>query len=165
MCEIIKLNPSRARFFTAYIKLVKELVSCAYKDILSKEDLEGIFNFINLKSFRKAYLNGGEEYFLIKNNEEEIGFFQIRQVDNYLDIARIYLKETYQNKKFGYKAFLKIIEIAKKKNFEKIIIYINKDFKDAQQAIEKWGFKNKKLTASYKGNEKYIYEYYYEYIL
>lgn len=165
MCEIIKLNPFRARSFNSFAMLVKELISTAYKNILDKEDLEEIFSFINVKSFRKASINNGDEYYLIKSKEKEAGFFQIRQVEDSLDIARIFIKKEFQNQKIGYKAFLKIIDFANKKNLKKITIYVNKDFKETQQAIQKWGFKGEKLTARYIGCDKYLYEYYYEYEL
>ncbi len=165
MFEIIKLDPLRRRIVEVFVELEKKLLVDCYQNVLNKEEFQELNKRINYDLLKKEYIDYGDNYYLMQLNDEYIGLFQTRREDREIEILKIYIDEKYRQEGFGYKSFLKILESTQNKRIEKIKICVNENFTKSIDAIEKWGFKFKELTARYLGSNIYLYENCYELLI
>ena len=108
------------------IEIINKLASEIYEEHYSKLlDKEFVLYWINLyqsiTSIKKS-IGEGEIYYLLKENNKNIGYFSYKLAKKELFISKLYLKSEYRQKGYGKSMLLYIFKIAKSNNSEKIIL-------------------------------------------
>lgn len=104
-------------------------------------------------------------YYFIKEDDKNIGYFGIAPQQGSLLLSKLYIAKDYRNKGYGKKTFEIIKEIAKKNNFSKIQLTVNKQNFKAILIYEKWGFKSIHAMVTRIGNGYVMDDYLMEYSL
>ncbi len=128
------------------IKTLAKLASTIWHEywvkILSIEQIDYMVQKFQSES---AILNQCENerytYYFITENGENIGYFGILGKKDYLFLSKLYILKDFRRKGVGAKAFEKIKEIAKEKNYKSIQLNVNKQNTNTINAYTKWGFK------------------------
>lgn len=139
----------------------------AYKGIVPNEILENITVEKRQKYFEKALSNGWEEDAIIFKDNEAVGLICIgkcRDTDkanNYGEIWGIYLLPEYWNIGIGSELINWGLTELKKRNYDKVTLWVLEENINARNFYEKVGFKHdgtvKEITIGKKLNE-YRYE-------
>jgi len=127
---------------------IKELANLASKIwheywviILSPEQIDYMVeNFQSEKAIKEQYANEKYTYYFIREQDKNIGYFGISEHKDYLFLSKLYISKDFRSKGIGGKAFEKIKEIAKLKNYKEIQLTVNKHNENTIQAYLKWGF-------------------------
>lgn len=80
-------------------------------------------------------------YNVIKDNDNNIGYFGVSYKEDYLFLSKLYIKKDYRRLGYGKLAFNKIKQIALELGKNKIQLTVNKNNTNTIKAYEKWGFK------------------------
>jgi len=107
--------------------------------------------------------NDNYVYFYILSDKEKSGYIGVSRKKDYLFLSKMYIKKAFRHKGIGSKAFDFIKEYAKKNNYKKIRLTVNKYNKNTINAYNKWGFKTINSVVTDIGNnfvmDDYIMEY------
>ncbi len=131
---------------TEEIKILADLASEIWheywKIILSDEQIDYMIEKFQSEDAIKHQLSKESyTYYFINDNGENIGYFGISERKNHLFLSKLYIKRAFRSKGTGRKAFERIQEIAKQKQYKEIQLTVNKYNKNTIQAYLKWGFK------------------------
>ena len=108
--------------------------------LLSKEQIDYMVEIFQSEAAIKKQIDfENYNYYFIKNDDETAGYFGISFKEDYLFLSKLYIKKDYRHKGIGKEAFLKIIDIAKEKNYKKIRLTVNKNNKNTINAYLKYG--------------------------
>lgn len=131
-----------------------------YDSIIGEEQ-----NTYMLKKFQsfaaiQEQLEHGYIYYFIRINNKNIGFLAYFFRLDHLYLSKLYLKEEYRNKGYGYASieFLKVK--AKEANLNAIELNVNK-YNPTRFVYEKLGFKNDRSECNDIGNGFYMDDYVY----
>ncbi len=135
-----------------------------WTEILSPEQIDYMVeNFQSEHAIINQYKQENYTYYFITENNKNIGYFGISEKEDYLFLSKLYISKDYRHKGIGSKAFEKIKEIAKEKNYKSIQLTVNKYNKNTIAAYDKWGFKTIDSVVTDIGNgfvmDDYIMEY------
>jgi L-amino acid N-acyltransferase YncA len=103
-------------------------------------------NFKKNKKERIKELTEGieskKEIWLVAQEENTIlGFINAAEIDEEVCVLdRIYILKNFRRKKVGTKLFKELINIVKKRNFERMVSYIKKGNKKSQKFHQSFGF-------------------------
>lgn len=128
----------------------------AFSEILSKEQLEDMLDKIySHDALEKEVLELGHQFWLVKAEDDYLGFASAYEKENTLWLKKIYLKSEAQGLGLGKSLIQNAIE-----NFpkcKKISLYVNRDNKNAQSFYERQGFKQvseeKVMMGSFEFND------------
>lgn len=121
----------------------------AFRNDNAEEDMSNYLeNNFNLEKLRDQLQNPLSSFYLVKENQETIGYFKLNfghaQTDshdpNALEIERIYLLEQYTGKGVAQEMMVKIIEIAKSSAVKIIWLGVWENNHRAIRFYEKYGF-------------------------
>jgi len=87
-------------------------------------------------------IRSGFLYFLIKEDNQFIGYIGVQPKGDELFLSKIYIRSSERGKGLGKKAVQFIERVGKEKGLRKIALTVNKNNSDAIKAYEKLGFKN-----------------------
>lgn len=132
--------------------------------ILSKEQIDYMVEkFQSENAIHNQYENENYTYYYINEDGKNIGYFGLSEKKDYLFLSKLYISKNYRHKGIGTKAFEKIKEIAKEKNYKSIQLTVNKYNKNTIAAYNKWGFHTIDSVVTDIGNgfvmDDYIMEY------
>ncbi len=135
-----------------------------WTEILSPEQIDYMVeNFQSEHAIINQYKQENYTYYFITENNKNIGYFGISEKEDYLFLSKLYISKDYRHKGIGSKAFEKIKEIAKGKDYKSIQLTVNKYNKNTISAYNKWGFKTIDSVVTDIGNgfvmDDYIMEY------
>lgn len=128
-----------------------------YFGIIKENILNYICAFVNLYTIKNEILDE-INYFLIKENDNIIGFVSYFIEEEIFYLNQFYIEKSKRNKGFGSVVFNKIKEMAIKLNSTKIFSFILKDLKITQEIFTKFGFKKDITMAKCIGNNWYLIE-------
>lgn len=110
--------------------------------ILSPEQIDYMLQkFQSENAIKNQIKNDNYEYFFIRENEVNIGYFGVSGKSDYLFLSKIYVKKGFRNLGFGKSAFSYIIKHAEKSGYKRIILTVKKTNENSINAYKKWGFK------------------------
>ena len=113
-----------------------------FTPIIGKSQVDYMLEKFQSKKAISEQIKQGYSYFLIKNNDEFIGYFGVLSKENNLFLSKLYIKGSYRHKGYGKKALAFIEELASAKGLNKITLTVNKNNHETILAYEKMGFKN-----------------------
>jgi|SRR3989339_958979 len=135
-------------------QLAKEIWGEHYPAIIGDKQVDYMLKKYQSKKAISKQIKKGFEYYLIKHNNKNLGYFSIfpEKKKNELFLSKIYLKLDKRKKGYGKKIIGYIINIAKQIELNKISLTVNKNNITAIKAYKKLGFKNVGSTIKNIGN-------------
>ena len=113
-----------------------------WTEILSPEQIDYMINkFQSENAINEQIKNEKYEYFYILSDNQKAGYIGLSQKDNYLFLSKMYIMSNFRHKGIGTKAFDLIKSYTNDKNYNKIILTVNKYNANTISAYTKWGFK------------------------
>ena len=122
--------------------LAEEIWTEHYIPIIGKEQVDYMLDRFQSKQSISDQIRSGFLYFLIKEDNQFIGYIGVQQKGDELFLSKIYIKSSERGKGHGKKAIQFIERLAKEKGVRKIALTVNKNNRDAIKAYERLGFKN-----------------------
>ena len=108
---------------------IDKMLSCDVDEVFNMEN-----ELFNSEKFSKDYyieiVNNKNLYYssyVIKDEENIIGFIVIRTIDNISDILKICIKKDFQNKKYGDLLLKTVISKLKDANVERIMLEVREE--------------------------------------
>ncbi|TJY36061.1 GNAT family N-acetyltransferase [Pontimicrobium aquaticum] len=128
--------------FNVIAKLASIVWHEHYTSIIGKAQVEYMIAKFQTSEAMQQQAKEGYQYYIIKYENENVGYLSIKKNNDDLFLSKIYLLKDYRGKKIGKTAFNFIEEKAKEHQCKTISLTVNKNNKDAIKAYEKIGFKN-----------------------
>lgn len=139
MVEFIEIKKEEIK---SLARLAKEIWFEYWGIILTIEQIEYMVEkFQSETAIENQYKNEKYTYWFMNNDGKNIGYFGLSEREKYLFLSKLYIIKDYRGKGIGHKAFDKIKEIAKEKNYKFIRLTVNKYNSNTIAAYKKWDFK------------------------
>lgn len=138
--------------FNAIAKLASIVWHEHYIPIIGKAQVEYMVAKFQTSEAMQQQANEGYQYYIIKYNNENVGYLSIKNSNDDLFLSKIYLLKEFRGKQIGKAAFNFIEEKAKEYQCKTISLTVNKNNKDAIKTYEKTGFKNVEALVMDIGN-------------
>ncbi len=122
--------------------LAREIWTEHYIPIIGKEQMEYMLSRFQSKQAILGQIESGVIYFLVKEDNEFVGYIAVQQKERELFLSKIYIKLSKRRRGCGRKAVHFVEAFAKKRALTKIALTVNKNNLDSIKAYEKMGFKN-----------------------
>jgi ribosomal protein S18 acetylase RimI-like enzyme len=119
--------------------LAREIWPHTYSDIITKEQMDFMLNWMYSKETLSKQLKAGHEFYILKKDSTDIGFLAIEQAGDELKVNKVYVLQTSQGLGAGKKLMDKAIERAKAKRCSYIFLQVNRD-NTAKFFYDKLGF-------------------------
>ena len=119
--------------------LAREIWPHTYSDIITKEQMDFMLNWMYSKETLSKQLKAGHEFYILKKDSTDIGFLAIEQAGDELKVNKVYVLPTSQGLGAGKKLMDKAIERAKAKRCSYIFLQVNRD-NTAKFFYDKLGF-------------------------
>lgn len=121
-------------------KLGREIWSKHYIKILSQSQIDYMLEKFQSTDSIKTQIKENYEYYLIENNNENVGYTAFLSKENYMFLSKLYIKEKKRGQGIGKQAFNFIKEKCKEKNLNSIRLNVNKYNSLSIEAYKKMGF-------------------------
>lgn len=122
--------------------LAKEIWTEHYIPIIGKEQVDYMLERFQSKHAIIQQIKRGILYFLVKVDNEFIGYVALHPKGRELFLSKIYIKSSRRCKGHGRRAVHFAETLAKERNLSKIVLTVNKNNVDSIRAYEKIGFTN-----------------------
>ena len=119
--------------------LAREIWPHTYADIITKEQMDFMLNWMYSTETLVAQQQAGHEFYILQKDSTDIGFLAIEQTGNELKVNKVYVLPTAQGLGAGKKLMDKAIERAKAKQCACIFLQVNRANK-AKFFYDKLGF-------------------------
>ncbi len=119
--------------------LAREIWPHTYSDIITKEQMDFMLNWMYSKETLSKQRKAGHEFYILKKDSTDIGFLAIEQAGDELKVNKVYVLQTSQGLGAGKKLMDKAIERAKAKRCSYIFLQVNRD-NTAKFFYDKLGF-------------------------
>lgn len=122
--------------------LAREIWTEHYTPIIGRAQVDYMLDRFQSKQAIAEQIKAGVLYFIIKADDEFIGYIAVRPKGRELFLSKIYVKSSRRGKGYGKKAVQFAEKLAKEKGLNKIVLTVNKNNVNSIKAYEKIGFKN-----------------------
>ncbi len=122
--------------------LAREIWTEHYTPIIGREQIEYMLERYQSGQAILQQISIGILYFLIKADEEFIGYIAVHPRKDELFLSKIYVRSDRRRRGYGKKAIQFAETLAKARRLKKIALTVNKNNVDSIKAYEKMGFKN-----------------------
>ena len=139
------------------IVLIEKTLKETYTKVLEDKIIDYLLIFNNQEVIKRN-LKNKNKYFLIKEKEDFIGYFEINFSKNCCNILNFYVLDDFSNFEVLEKILKEIIKISKNEKSKEIKIYLQEDLKSKIEFFEKSGFKKHPKNANYIGDSVYLVE-------
>jgi len=121
--------------------LAREIWTTHYPGIITIDQIEYMLDLMYSTETIKKEINSGVIWEIIEKEDEPIGFISVTCTkDGTVKLNKLYIKNTYHGKGFGQRALQHVMNFAKKNNFNRVCLTVNKGNMNAIKAYEKAGF-------------------------
>ena len=128
------------------IKIVEELACEIWNQhfipIIGKAQVDYMLEKFQSKKGLSEQLKQGFLYYLIKIDNNYIGYLSVLPGKKELFLSKLYIKSSERGKKIGKKIIQFVGNLAEEKGLHRIILTVNKNNTDTIKAYEKMGFAN-----------------------
>lgn len=144
-------------------KVGRETFYETFKDQNSPENMKAYLEkAFNLEQLEKELANKHSQFYIVIVDKEVVGYLKVNVDDaqteemgeEYLEIERIYIRQTFQKYGLGKCLFNKAVEIAKALNKKKMWLGVWEKNENAIGFYEKMGFVKTGSHAFYLGDEE-----------
>jgi len=122
--------------------LAKGIWTEHYIPIIGKEQVDYMLDRFQSRQAISEQIEAGFLYFLIKEDNEFIGYMSVQPKTDELFLSKIYIKAAKRKKGSGNKAIQFVERLAKKRGLTKVGLTVNKNNINSIKAYEKFGFRN-----------------------
>ncbi len=122
-------------------KLANEIWREHYIPIIGERQVEYMLKNFQSKKAIQEQLNNCYNYYLIYEENKNIGYAAIQFRRDELFLSKIYIKSSERGKGYAKKTIQFIEETAKNNNLKKITLTVNKNNSNTIKVYEKIGFK------------------------
>jgi diamine N-acetyltransferase len=122
--------------------LAREIWTEHYIPIIGKEQVDYMLDRFQSKQAITEQIRIGVLYFLMKEDNEFIGYIAVQPKGVELFLSKIYVKSSRRAKGFGKKAVQFAETFAQERGLRKIVLTVNKSNVISVKAYEKIGFRN-----------------------
>ncbi len=122
--------------------LAREIWTEHYIAIIGREQVDYMLDRFQSRQAIKEQIRDGALYFLMKEDNEFIGYIAVQPKGADLFLSKIYVRSSRRNKGYGKKAVRFAEGFAIEKGLRKIVLTVNKNNVNAIKAYEKMGFRN-----------------------
>ncbi|MCQ3034951.1 MAG: GNAT family N-acetyltransferase [Bacilli bacterium] len=143
--------------------LGNEVFGGYYKTLLGEEQTNYMVDKFLSKKAIKNNISEGFVYYLINNEEQNIGFIALQYRPAFLYISKCYIKEEYRGQGNFKVIFNMIRALCYKHNYKSIKLNVNKHNDLAINVYEHVGFTRESSETINIGNGFYMDDYVYEY--
>ncbi|WP_321480427.1 GNAT family N-acetyltransferase [uncultured Bacteroides sp.] len=142
-------------------ELAKEIFPKTYEEILSKEQLEYMFEWMYSIDNLHKQMNEGHQYFIAYKEDKACGYISIQQEENDLfHLQKIYVLPSFQNMHVGSFLFRKAIEYIRSIHPQKCTIELNVNRENkAVEFYERMGMQKIRQGDFHIGNGYYMNDY------
>lgn len=120
--------------------LAAEIWSEYYTPALGKSQVDYMLDTIQSKQAIHNQIKDGYLYYLIKNNDHNIGYLAVHERDNHLFLSKIYIKSGYRGKGYGKQAIQFTEKLARERNHSKVELTVYKHNLNSIKSYQKLGF-------------------------
>ncbi len=122
----IDFQPAGKDEIQTIYELAQEIWREHYPNIIGAETVEYMLKLMYSPKVISCDMKSGLEYFLIKVDADNAGYFGIREEkeEAKLFISRIYIRKEFRGKKIGHKAMDFIYSIARKRNLSEVYLTV-----------------------------------------
>lgn len=158
-CHFHRVNDSNMHWVPT---LACEIWNDCYKDIISQEQIDFMLEEMYNPTKIKEAIANGEEWEILKADNEPVGYLHYRKEGEKLFLSKIYLKQDAKYKGLGQIMMNHVIEYGLENEMNLIYLTVNKNNIKAIRFYEKNRFVNVKSETFDIGNgfvmDDYIYE-------
>jgi ribosomal protein S18 acetylase RimI-like enzyme len=119
--------------------LAHEIWPHTYADIITKEQMDFMLNWMYSTETLVAQQQSGHEFYLISKDNTDVGFIALEQAGQELKVNKVYVLPEIQGSGAGKQLMDKAIERAKTKNCTHLFLQVNRANK-AKFFYDKLGF-------------------------
>jgi len=123
--------------------LAHEIWNEHFIPIIGKAQVDYMLEKFQSKKVITKQIENGFLYYLIKNNNEAIGYIGVISEDRQLFLSKLYIVLAERGKGYGRKAIEFLEELAIEKNVNKISLTVNRNNLATINMYKKLGFENR----------------------
>lgn len=139
-------------------KLLKEHYIEYYTPIIKDIGVQKLSFFLNYDVISSEIKKKTYQYYVIYDNNNEIGVLKTKTSKDYLQISEIFIQKEFRQKGFLKFVLKELVKNAHKKNIKKIKICPEENNQLLKTIFEKLNFKKEENIALYIGDDIYIYQ-------
>ncbi len=124
------------------VNLACEIWNEHFTPIIGKAQVDYMLEKFQSKKAITKQIENGFMYYLIRINNDSIGYIGIHPENDELFLSKIYIRSCERGKGYGRKAIQFLEKLGREKGLRKITLTVNKNNTDTIKAYEKFGFKN-----------------------
>ena len=125
---------------------IEELASTIWREhyipIVGREQVEYMLDKFQSAESMKEQIEEGSFYYILKLEEQYIGYLSFRIQSETLFLSKIYILSQYRGKKFGKNAMVFVEQKGKERGCSEVSLTVNKNNINSIKAYEKIGFLN-----------------------
>lgn len=122
--------------------LAREIWTEHYIPIIGKEQVDYMLGRFQSKQAIAGQIRTGVLYFLIRKDDEFIGYIAVQPKGLELFLSKIYIRYSQRGQGYGKNAVHFVETLAKERGLRKVALTVNKNNASSIRAYEKIGFKN-----------------------
>lgn len=122
------------------VDLAREIWNEYFTAIIGKAQVDYMLETFQSKKAITEQLENGFLYFLIKDNNEAIGYIGVLPKEKKLFLSKLYVRSAERGKGYGREAIRFLEELAIKKGVNRISLTVNKNNSATIEAYKKLGF-------------------------
>lgn len=124
------------------VNLAYEIWNEHFTPIIGKAQVDYMLEKFQSGRAISEQIENGFLYYLIRINNDSIGYLGIHPKKDELFLSKIYIRSSERGRGYGRKAIQFLEKLAREKGLKKIALTVNKNNTDTIKAYEKFGFKN-----------------------
>ena len=113
-----------------------------YIPMVGREQVEYMLDKFQSAESMKEQIEEGSFYYILKLEEQYIGYLSFRIQSETLFLSKIYILSQYREKKFGKSAMVFVEQKGKERGCSEVSLTVNKNNINSIKAYEKIGFLN-----------------------
>ncbi len=134
-------NVSTVNDINELVKIAREIWREHYPPIIGIEQVEYMLeNFHSKDAIKVELTQGNYAYYLIKNNNEIVGYIGIQLKGDNLFLSKIYIRSSERGDGIGKASMNFIKDLALENNMNRISLTVNKNNTDSIAAYYRLGF-------------------------
>ena len=132
--------------------LASEIWNEYFTPIIGTAQVDYMLEKFQSKNAITEQLQNGFQYFLIKNNNQPVGYIGMLVKEQQLFLSKLYITSAERGKGHGRKAIEFVEQLANEQNLKKISLTVNRHNTATINIYKKLGFENRGCTVQDIGN-------------
>ena len=122
--------------------LAREIWTEYYTPIIGRKQVDYMLDRFQSRKTIAGQIKEGILYFLIRADDEFIGYIAVQPKEDELFLSKIYVRSSERRKGFGRRAVRFAESLARERNLSRIVLTVNKNNVSSIKVYERTGFKS-----------------------